>query len=225
MESANKLVESSNSRVSLLSENFKDLKRIVTRRDSAIAAANDIQDICGYSTKKVHAILTYNGTNHLIKKEVPCETDQLTHVYTFMLRPDATYNILVDNVEKQTGCLYSNWDLLPPMKIKNPEVKKAKSSDTPTVESGSEAEEIASPKVIRNYSHLRLIPVCEEDPELGDKCHSICQNSRITAGWSNDMLVSFWLVGGMEGRCIGLSIPLSEENGFLFPPIFLGGEI
>ncbi|KAL2547838.1 Calreticulin-2 [Forsythia ovata] len=151
MESANKLVESSNSRVSLLSENFKDLKRIVTRRDSAIAAANDIQDcgggyikllngevdqkkfggdtayiimfrpdICGYSTKKVHAILTYNGTNHLIKKEVPCETDQLTHVYTFMLRPDATYNILVDNVEKQTGCLYSNWDLLPPMKIKNP---------------------------------------------------------------------------------------------------------
>ncbi|KAL2488020.1 Calreticulin [Forsythia ovata] len=37
---------------------------------------------------------------------------------------DASYNNLIDNVEKQTGCLYSNWDLLPPMKIKNPEVKK-----------------------------------------------------------------------------------------------------
>ncbi|KAF2288319.1 hypothetical protein GH714_005998 [Hevea brasiliensis] len=36
-------------------------------------------DICGYSTKKVHAILNYNESNHLIKKEVPCETDQLTH--------------------------------------------------------------------------------------------------------------------------------------------------
>ncbi|KAL2555327.1 Uncharacterized protein Fot_00066 [Forsythia ovata] len=185
METANKLVESSNSRVSLLSENFKDLERIVTRKDSAIAAANDIQGslkyICGYSTKKVHAILTYNGTNHLIKKEVPCETDQLTHVYTFMLRPDATYNILVDNVEKQTGCLYSNWDLLPPMKIKNPEVKKAKSSDTPTVESGSEAEEIASPKAIRNYSHLRLIPVCEEQLEDGNeewKLQDACINPK-----------------------------------------------
>ncbi|KAJ6359648.1 hypothetical protein OIU77_003786 [Salix suchowensis] len=38
-------------------------------------------DICGYSTKKVHAILNYNETNHLIKKEVPCETDQLSHGY------------------------------------------------------------------------------------------------------------------------------------------------
>lgn len=81
-------------------------------------------DICGYSTKKVHAILTYNDTNHLIKKDVPCETDQLSHVYTFILRPDATYSILIDNVEKQTGSLYSDWDLLPPKKIKDPSAKK-----------------------------------------------------------------------------------------------------
>lgn len=81
-------------------------------------------DICGYSTKKVHAILTYNDTNHLIKKEVPCETDQLTHVYTFILRPDATYSILIDNVEKQSGSLYSDWDLLPPKTIKDPSAKK-----------------------------------------------------------------------------------------------------
>lgn len=81
-------------------------------------------DICGYSTKKVHAILTYNGANHLIKKDVPCETDQLTHVYTFILRPDATYSILIDNVEKQSGSLYSDWNLLPPKEIKDPEAKK-----------------------------------------------------------------------------------------------------
>ncbi|CAF2152296.1 unnamed protein product, partial [Brassica rapa] len=86
-------------------------------------------DICGYSTKKVHAILTYNGTNHLIKKEVPCETDQLTHVYTFILRPDATYSILIDNVEKQTGSLYSDWDLLPAKKIKDPSAKKPEDWD------------------------------------------------------------------------------------------------
>ena len=81
-------------------------------------------DICGYTTKKVHAILTRDGKNHLIKKDVPCETDQLSHVYTFILKPDATYSILIDNVEKQTGSLYSDWDILPPKKIKDPEAKK-----------------------------------------------------------------------------------------------------
>ncbi|CAI9764039.1 unnamed protein product [Fraxinus pennsylvanica] len=43
METANKLIESSNSRVSILSENVEDLEKIVTRRDSAIAAVDDIQ--------------------------------------------------------------------------------------------------------------------------------------------------------------------------------------
>ncbi|KAG7653634.1 Calreticulin/calnexin P domain superfamily [Arabidopsis suecica] len=95
-------------------------------------------DICGYSTKKVHAILTYNEANHLIKKDVPCETDQLTHVYTFILRPDATYSILIDNVEKQTGSLYSDWDLLPPKKIKDPSAKKPEDWD--------EQEYIADPE-------------------------------------------------------------------------------
>lgn len=81
-------------------------------------------DICGYSTRKVHAILTHDGKNHLIKKDVSCETDQLTHVYTFIIRPDANYSILVDNNEKKTGSLYTDWDLLPPKKIKDPDAKK-----------------------------------------------------------------------------------------------------
>ncbi|KAG0450885.1 hypothetical protein HPP92_026451 [Vanilla planifolia] len=86
-------------------------------------------DICGYSTKKVHAILTRNGKNHLIKKEVLCETDQLTHLYTFIIRPDATYSILIDNVEKQSGSLYNDWDLLPPKTIKDPDAKKPEDWD------------------------------------------------------------------------------------------------
>jgi len=81
-------------------------------------------DICGYSTKKVHVILSNKGQNHPIKKDVPCETDQLTHVYTFILRPDATYSILIDNKDKQSRSLYNDWDLLPPKTIKDPDAKK-----------------------------------------------------------------------------------------------------
>ncbi|XP_016539770.2 phosphatidylinositol/phosphatidylcholine transfer protein SFH8 isoform X1 [Capsicum annuum] len=41
------------------------------------------------------------------------------------------------------------------------------SSDTSTAESGSEAEDIASPKAVRSYSHLRLTPVREEAKAIG----------------------------------------------------------
>ncbi|KAJ6414093.1 hypothetical protein OIU84_006832, partial [Salix udensis] len=83
-------------------------------------------DICGYSTKKVHAILNYNETNHLIKKEVPCETDQLSHVYTFIIRPDATYSILIDN----------GYDDIP-KELPDPDAKKEAGEDA----AGSDAED------------------------------------------------------------------------------------
>ncbi|XP_055815682.1 phosphatidylinositol/phosphatidylcholine transfer protein SFH8 isoform X3 [Solanum dulcamara] len=47
-----------------------------------------------------------------------------------------------------------------PMQVKG-------SSDTSTAESGSEAEDIASPKAVRSYSHLRLTPVREEAKAIG----------------------------------------------------------
>jgi calreticulin len=50
-------------------------------------------DICGYTTKKVHVIFTKNDKNHLIKKDIPAQTDELTHVYTLHLKPDNTFKV------------------------------------------------------------------------------------------------------------------------------------
>ena len=50
-------------------------------------------DICGYSTRKIHVIITYKGKNYLIKKDLKAETDALTHVYTLVIKPDNSYAV------------------------------------------------------------------------------------------------------------------------------------
>uniref|UniRef100_A0A2P2LI59 Calreticulin n=1 Tax=Rhizophora mucronata TaxID=61149 RepID=A0A2P2LI59_RHIMU len=81
-------------------------------------------DICGTQKKALHVILSYQGQNYPIKKELECETDKLTHFYTFILRPDASYSILVDGRERDSGSMYTDWDILPPRKIKVVNAKK-----------------------------------------------------------------------------------------------------
>jgi len=86
-------------------------------------------DICGPGTKKVHVIFNYNGKNHLIKKDVRCKDDVYTHVYTLVLKPDNSYEVLIDNEKVESGDLEADWDMLPPKTVKDPEAKKPEDWD------------------------------------------------------------------------------------------------
>merc|ERR1712080_426986 len=88
-------------------------------------------DICGPGTKKVHVIFTYKDKNHLIKKDIRCKDDEMTHLYTLILNSDNTYEVRIDGKKEESGDLESDWEA--PM-INNPEYKgewKPKQIDNP----------------------------------------------------------------------------------------------
>jgi calreticulin len=82
-------------------------------------------DICG-ANKRTHVIFHYDkkDDNLLIKKDVGCETDQLSHLYTLVLRPDNTFEVFVDNKSVRSGKLEDEFDFLPEKEIKDPDQSK-----------------------------------------------------------------------------------------------------
>merc|ERR1711973_657118 len=72
-------------------------------------------DICGPGTKKVHVIFTHKEKNHLFKKDIRCKDDVFTHLYTLIVNPDGTYEVLIDNPEYK-----GEWK---PRQIDNPDYK------------------------------------------------------------------------------------------------------
>jgi len=83
-------------------------------------------DICGTSNKKTHVILHSDKKkdNLLIKKEVNTESDDLTHLYTLVIRPDNTLEVFIDNKSVRKGKLEDEFDFLLPKEIKDPNQKK-----------------------------------------------------------------------------------------------------
>jgi len=81
-------------------------------------------DICGHSTKKVHAIFNYKEKNILINKDIRCKDDIYTHLYTLIVNPDNTYKVLIDNEDVESGTLEADWNFLAPKTIKDPDAKK-----------------------------------------------------------------------------------------------------
>ena len=93
-------------------------------------------DVCGSSNKKTHVILNYDKKkdNLLIKKQIPCETDDFTHLYTLVIKPDNTFEVFVDNKSVREGKLDDEFDFLPPKEIRDPDAKKPEDwVDEPTL--------------------------------------------------------------------------------------------
>merc|ERR1711981_1376527 len=80
-------------------------------------------DICGM-TKRTHLIFNYNDKNLLKDKDLRTESDELTHVYTLIVKPDNTFAVNIDNKEVEAGKLADGWKFLEPKEIDNPEDKK-----------------------------------------------------------------------------------------------------
>ena len=82
-------------------------------------------DICG-GNRRTHVILHSHTKkdNLLIKQDIPCEKDTLTHLYTFHLKPDNTFEVFIDNKSVRSGSLEEHWDFLEPKQIKDPSQSK-----------------------------------------------------------------------------------------------------
>jgi len=84
-------------------------------------------DICG-PNKRTHVILHYKkkSVNLLINNEIPVQNDKVSHLYTLVLRPDNTFEVLTDKKSVRSGKLEDEFDFLQPRKIKDPSVSKPK---------------------------------------------------------------------------------------------------
>ena len=85
-------------------------------------------DICG-GTKRTHVILHSERKNEnlLIKKDIPCEKDKFSHIYTLVVRPDNTFEVFVDSKSVRSGKLEDEFGFLEEKEIKDP--SKSKPSD------------------------------------------------------------------------------------------------
>ncbi|XP_020643796.3 calreticulin [Pogona vitticeps] len=86
-------------------------------------------DICGEDKKIVQVIFNYKDDYYLIKKNITCETDDFTHLYTLIVRPDLTYEVKIDNYVAEAGHLEDDWDFLLPRKIVDPNMPKPEDWD------------------------------------------------------------------------------------------------
>jgi len=81
-------------------------------------------DQCG-GTNRIHVILNYKGKNHLKKTDVVFHpVVGRSHLLTLHIKPDSSYEVLVDMESKHKGELKEDFDFLEPKEIKDPKESK-----------------------------------------------------------------------------------------------------
>lgn len=82
-------------------------------------------DICG-SSKRTHVILNHEKKeeNLMINKDIPCENERKSHLYTLVIRPDNTFEVFTDNKSVRSGNLEDEFDFLEPKEIEDPTKSK-----------------------------------------------------------------------------------------------------
>lgn len=85
-------------------------------------------DICG-TNKIVHVIFTYKGKNLLKKTTIAAKHDEDPHLYTLVVSPNNSYQVLIDNNQAASGSLEDDWEFLQPKTIPDPEAKKPEDWD------------------------------------------------------------------------------------------------
>jgi len=74
-------------------------------------------DLCGYDVSHVHAIFNHKGKNLLKTDKISLEysdKNEFTHLYTLVVEPDGTYEVLFDLESKSKGTLVEAWDFPKP---------------------------------------------------------------------------------------------------------------
>jgi len=75
-------------------------------------------DLCGYDVSHIHAIFNHKGQNLLKTDKINLEysdKNEYTHLYTLVVNPDGTYEVLFDLESKAKGKLIDDWGFPKPM--------------------------------------------------------------------------------------------------------------
>ena len=167
-------------------------------------------DVCGSSNKRTHVILHSNkkDENLLIKKDVSTETDDFTHLYTLVIRPDNTFEVLIDNKSVRKGNLADEFDFLEPKEINDPEAKKPEDWDdeddgeweapmipNPEYKGEWKPKMIDNPEYKGKWEHPMIPnPDFEEDDTMYQVCKDECTHVgfeiwQVTAGTVFDDII------------------------------------
>merc|ERR1711934_1521 len=125
-------------------------------------------DICGM-TKRTHLIFNYKEKNLLKDKDLRTESDELTHIYTLVVKPDNTFAVSIDGSEVESGKLADGWKFLEPKEIDESDGEwEAPQIDNPEFKGEWKAKRIKNPAYKGVWAPKKIAnPAFVDDQTIG----------------------------------------------------------